>query len=696
MNLKNAIFFGLFLLQFDNLFSQNLIKATRYVGGVSIPVDISHANDDRLFIIEKAGTISIIQNDVLLDTPFLDIVWKVNSRGNEQGLLGITFHPNYETTGTFYINYINKNTPNQTVIAKYTVDPKNPNHADTNSAEILLTIVQPYSNHNGGCLKFGKDGYLYIGMGDGGNGGDPQNYAQNKKSMLGKMLRIDVNQSSSYKIPADNPFVNNINYLDEIWALGLRNPWRFSFDRLNGDLWIGDVGQGEWEEVDFSAFGSQSGLNYGWRCYEGNHDFNTTGCGAKNTFTFPIHEYVSNENEDGCSITGGFVYRGTKYPSLYGKYIYADYCSGRIWALQRMPNGQINNVLALTFKRNTITTFGEDAQGELYFAAAAESAIYKIEDVCSLRIQSTIQSPHCFDSATGQITITNTMPNLTFKWSTGDTTNRLSKIKAGIYSVTVTQGLCQAIQNFELKNPEKISSCITNPFVTTICASDSALLVACDVDSSHQYQWYKDSSKLEGVTANRIFLRESGLYQVQVFDTAGCSSDLSTGVRITVNPLPAQPLISRNLDTLFATNGYPSYRWFKDGVLFSGTTKNSLIVLQKGSYRVSVIDSNLCESTRSDSIFVIPTSVENQLEVPYFSVYPNPVKEILYIDAKESISFSSKFLFNIVDAEGKNVHSIQLIDTLTSIRVKNYKPGIYQFYIIKKDKLIQQGRFIVD
>ncbi len=242
--------------------------------GLQAPVFITHAGDNsgRLFVLEQPGRIRVIKQGMLLSTPYLDITSLV-LYGGERGLLGLAFHPNYKQNGTFYVNYT-RQTDGATVIARYRVSATNPDLADSASATILMIIPQPYANHNGGCLQFGQDGYLYIGMGDGGSGGDPQNYAQNINSLLGKMLRIDVNNGNPYAIPPDNPYVNR-DGADEIWALGLRNPWRFSFDRLTGDLYIADVGQNAWEEVNFQAANAQGGINYGWRCREGAHPYNS-------------------------------------------------------------------------------------------------------------------------------------------------------------------------------------------------------------------------------------------------------------------------------------------------------------------------------------------------------------------------------------------------------------------------------------
>ncbi|HRW76953.1 MAG TPA: PQQ-dependent sugar dehydrogenase, partial [Saprospiraceae bacterium] len=304
--------------------------------GFSLPVDIKHAGDDRLYIVEKGGRIRIsdLQGNVLA-TPFLDIDPIVNSGANERGLLGLAFHPDYASNGHFFVNYTGND--GDTRISRFTRSTADPDQADPMSELVLLVVDQPFSNHNAGDLAFGPDGYLYVGLGDGGSGGDPGNRSQNPKEFLGKMLRLDVDGGTPYAIPTDNPFAGSAETLPEIWSLGLRNPWRISFDRMTGDLWIGDVGQDQWEEVDMEPAGSPGGLNYGWRCYEGFVPFNTSGCGPANSYVPPVHVY-QNTNAIGCSITGGYVYRGSKHPTLYGKYIYTDYCTGIFWSLE--PDGQ--------------------------------------------------------------------------------------------------------------------------------------------------------------------------------------------------------------------------------------------------------------------------------------------------------------------------------------------------------------------
>lgn len=346
-----------------------------FANGFTRPVDIKHANDTRLFIVEQDGVISIVNSDGSVNpTPFLDIDSHVGSSGNEQGLLAMAFHPNYTTNGVFFVHYTNNS--GNTVISKFTVS-SNPDIADSNSEQIVLTASQPYSNHNGGAIAFGNDGYLYIALGDGGAGGDPGNRSQNLNTLLGKLLRIDVDNGSTYSIPNDNPFLNDNdpNTLPEIWAYGLRNPWRFSFDRQTHNIWIGDVGQNAIEEIDMAS-STDAGLNYGWRCYEGNSTFNTSGCPSASTLTFPVAQYNQGGNPYKCSITGGYVYRGTEYTDFQGLYFFGDYCSGEI-ATYNSTNG---TVIWNPQTNINPSTFGEASDGTLYVADLSGGGIYKVID----------------------------------------------------------------------------------------------------------------------------------------------------------------------------------------------------------------------------------------------------------------------------------------------------------------------------
>ncbi|NIF06314.1 T9SS type A sorting domain-containing protein [Chryseobacterium sp. Tr-659] len=346
------------------------INLEEFVTGLTSPVEITNANDSRLFVVQQNGMIKIVQpNGTVNTTNFLNISSKIVF-GGERGLLGLAFHPQYSTNGYFFVYY--NNTAGNVVVARYTVSSADPNIADPNSEKILLNIPKPFDNHNGGSIHFAPDGKLWIITGDGGSGGDPNNNSQNKNVLLGKMLRIDVDATGPYNIPPDNPFAGaGVDGADEIWAYGLRNAWKFSFDLSTGNAMIADVGQGNIEEINKMPI-TQAGLNYGWRCYEGNSAYNTTGCPAQSTMTFPIAVYDHSGGK--CSITGGYVYRGNQYPSLQGKYFFADYCSTQIGILDT------NNAITWTspYTGNNFSTFGEDNQKELYVAAVNSGKIFKI------------------------------------------------------------------------------------------------------------------------------------------------------------------------------------------------------------------------------------------------------------------------------------------------------------------------------
>lgn len=327
--------------------------------GFSSPVGVISAGDDsdRLFVIEQAGVINILYNNEVSPKPFLDIRDRVESIGYEQGLLGLAFHPEFSVNGYFYINYTGSS--GQTVISRFQANPNDLNLADPDSEAYIMQIEQPFANHNGGMLAFGSDGYLYIGLGDGGSGDDPLNNGQSLETHLGKILRIDINSGDPYAIPQDNPFVDGS--VPEIWAYGLRNPWRFAFDRLTGDLFIGDVGQNQWEEIDFLPADHSGTANFGWNYYEGSHQFSNSPPPGID-FIEPVAEYG---HDLGCSVTGGVVYRGENLPEWQGIYLYGDFCSGRVWGLLQNPQG--NWVARLMFENvGRITSFGEDNAGEVY------------------------------------------------------------------------------------------------------------------------------------------------------------------------------------------------------------------------------------------------------------------------------------------------------------------------------------------
>jgi glucose/arabinose dehydrogenase len=343
------------------------------VDGLAKPDGIANAGDGsgRLFVLEQPGTVRIIKGGLLLTDPFLDIRDRAGSQGSEQGLLGIVFDPGYQQNGFFYVNYTDKS--GNTVIARFKVS-SNPDQADAASEVHILDVQQPYPNHNGGQLAFGPDGYLYIGLGDGGSQGDPHGNGQSIQTLLGKLLRIDVHKGSPYAIPPDNPFVKG-GGRPEIWAYGLRNPWRFFFDPLTNGLYIADVGQDTWEEIDYVPPNYQGPtLNFGWNCREGLHPYKDCLPPSGSTFTDPVWEY--DHSQGSCAIIGGPVYHGKELPGMDGVYLFGDYCSGLIWGLTQ-TNGQNWNANLLFQTNFLITSFGLDEAGEVY-VADQHGGIYRL------------------------------------------------------------------------------------------------------------------------------------------------------------------------------------------------------------------------------------------------------------------------------------------------------------------------------
>lgn len=356
---------GIFCVGILHAQSINLVE---FATGFTAPVEIVHANDSRMFVVQQNGIIRIVQPDGTINsTNFLNISSKI-TYGGERGLLGLAFHPQYAANGYFFVYY--NDTSGNITVARYTRSTSNPDAADPASEKIILNQPKPFDNHNGGSIHFAPDGYLWVVTGDGGSGGDPNNNAQNKNSLLGKLLRLDINSTGPYNIPAGNPFVG-VDGADEVWAYGLRNAWKFNFDTVSGNVMIADVGQGQIEEINRMPL-TQAGINYGWRCYEGNSAYNTSGCAAQSTMTFPVAAY--NHSGGRCSITGGYVYRGSQFPALQGRYIFADYCSTQI--------GMLNADDSITWgpasTGNNFSTFGVNNQNEMFVAAVSSGRIFRV------------------------------------------------------------------------------------------------------------------------------------------------------------------------------------------------------------------------------------------------------------------------------------------------------------------------------
>jgi len=426
-----------------NAFSQT-IELEDFADGFSSPLALKNAGDERLFVVEQGGVIKIVDiNGTVNPTPFLDIQSIVNA-GGERGLLGLAFHPEYQTNGRFFVHY--SNSSGDTQISEFSVSTSNPDIADPNSEVMLLTVSQPFSNHNGGTIAFGpQDGYLYIGLGDGGGGGDTNNNAQNPTLLIGKLLRIDIDTQSggnNYGIPSDNPFIVDPNTRDEIWATGLRNPFRFTMDPETNSIWIGDVGQNAREEVNRASL-SQAGLNYGWRCYEGNAPYNTSGCPDESELTFPVFDYSWN---GGGSVIGGYVYKGDLYSDLQDVYVFGD-IDGMISTLD-IDDNYINQGQF----PGTWVGFGQDINKELYVVnlggsifkivggvlsvdenQGADTIIYPnpANDIVSIKLQTQVMEHLKISDIKGSILYAETLQSNQKKLNT-------SSFAKGMYFITIT------------------------------------------------------------------------------------------------------------------------------------------------------------------------------------------------------------------------------------------------------------------
>lgn len=529
--MKNILTLFLFtLLSSFALNAQIRLALEPVANGFAGPVDITNAGDERLFVVEKNGVIRILYKDGTVEsTPFLNIDPRVESSSGEQGLLGLAFDPDYANNGYFYVNYTNQ--AEATQISRFSVSDNNPNLANPASELKILEVPQPFSNHNAGDLAFGPDGYLYITMGDGGSGGDPGNRSQNRTNLLGKLLRIDVSNATPnqpYVIPPDNPFAFDDFTLDEIWAIGLRNPWRIAFDRETGDLWIADVGQDAREEINFQEATSNGGENYGWRCYEGFANFNTNGCNDASQYTPPLADY--NHLAFGfCtgSVTGGFVYRGEAFPSFDGTYFFADYCTGDVMGI---APGTSDIEVLLNVPNSNYTTFGQDNNGELYIAQGNGSIFQLVVDCAGFSVAAD-DSFTCPGTAEGTLAADpfDGVGPFNTTWSNGATTAQIDGLEVGSYAVTITD-----VDNCEASTTVQI---FEFPVVPLEILQQDALLVA-NGDFS-DYQWFKDGTLISGATSNTLEVTESGEYELIATDENGCRVTSNTIVILsTTNEIP--------------------------------------------------------------------------------------------------------------------------------------------------------------
>ncbi len=610
-----------------NVLSQTL-QTNLFSSGFNAPVDIANAGDSRMFIVERGGKIFITDSSgVKFPTPFLDIDSIVIDGGGERGLLSMAFHPNYNTNGYFFVYYIDNSGNSQ--IARYNRNLSNPNLALATSKVIVLSVTQPsgLTNHKGGDLNFGADGNLYFGFGDGGGSGDPNNYSQNTQTLLGKMIRINVDVLP-YTIPSSNPFVGSAPR-DEIWASGLRNPWRWSFDRLTKNMWIADVGQGNYEEINFQSVNSTGGENYGWRCYEGNSAYNTSGCLPQSNYDAPAYVYPHSGPNSGCSATGGYVYRGIKYKSLFGKYLFSDYCSGNLWSLDALYN--FTNYGTFGFG---IAAFGEDDDGELYLANVSNGNIYKITtNECKpvAYINSPDTSILClnpnleFNALKGNSIIS-------YQWmrngvvdTTGISTfEQFYPKKIGNYQVVVTNTLgCKDTSSTKYVIGPALSGNITG--LNFVCNNSSTTLTAAA--NNVTYQWLKNNIPINGAVNKTYTTTQPGTYKVLVTNNYGCSKT-SSGFKVTgpsqagINILSPTTICTGDSVLLQAKQtGNVSYLWMRNGVNILGQNNREFYAKQSGKYKVTVTNQFACSKTTGSAITVTVNNCNRETDDVVYNRY---------------------------------------------------------------------------
>ncbi len=668
-----------FLLLFTYAMSycQQQVKLEEIIDNLEIPVDIAFDYKNVMYIVEKRGKIIRIENGV--KNTFLDITSIVNSAANERGLLGMAFDPNYATNGNFFVNYTNA--AGSSNISRFTRSLADSISSNANTEKHLMIITQPYNNHNGGCLKFGPDGYLYIGMGDGGSGGDPGNRSQNPKERLGKMLRIDVNSNTGqYGIPDDNPYKNSQDTLEEIWAMGLRNPWRFSFDKTTGDLWIGDVGQNKLEEVDFTPASTKGGWNYGWRCYEGTEKYDFAQCKETTPFVKPVHTYATKSNGEGCSITGGYVYRGNNIPYLKGQYIYGDYCTSKIWRLKKNDCGVYQNELISTsLGAQEVSTFGEDKNGELYVAAIGSGKVYKMVPLCNFSASiSSIKSARCTTSNDGQV-VFDVQSSFPYTYTLTGPSTDINALKAGKYNYKLKDSLgCTSSNCFEI-GIDSVALCnFSNPTEVFICEGQVgiSLPTICSNVGIDSFAIYLDSMLYKTTKNLDLIIKEAGEYSFEYYKN-GCKYPRQKLLTLTVEKIDSIPQFTFNGTKAIVTGPFALYQMYKDGILVS-ENKDGLFDVNAsnfGQYTFRGISANGCLSKASNPLIISSTLDEAIVKT---LLYPNPFNDVIYLktDDIKSMSFYTM--------EGKKI--AEQSNPRGSVPTGDFNVGLYLVKIVQVGK----------
>ncbi len=690
------------------------ITFTQVVSSLTRPVSIAHAGDDRIFVVEQAGRIKIVKNGAVLPTVFINITDRVKDTGNEQGLLGLAFDPYYSTNGYFYVNYTNNS--GDTNIARFSVSTDNPDVADPDSEVVLKTIDQPYSNHNGGCIQFGQDNFLYIGMGDGGSGGDPENNGQNKLSLLGKILRVDIsNHNSTYAIPTNNPFVNDITYAPEIWATGVRNPWRFSFDRIYGDMWIADVGQNLWEEIDFQPGSSAGGENYGWRCYEGTHTYNTSNCQAASNYVAPIYEYPHSGTISGCSVTGGYIYRGAQFSNMWGWYIFADICNNNVWIIKQDDAAFTTEFLGNIGNYN-YSSFGEDKYGEIYCTDLNNGKLYKLFETSDCSPVAHILSPDtlniCEGSASQLIALEG--ENLNYQWYHNGApivgeANILPITIPGDYQVIVskTDSICQNVSqtiHVQIRDNIPVNFIAPQEYTTNVCLGEAPppvyLLEASPSGGVFSGNAVQDSFFYPGNAAE-------GTHQVTYLYTNefGCNSSdtviFEVGIQdfYMINNTAFDTLeycseainlnVATGLSGTFSGNGVVNN-------IFNPCTPNIL-----GLNNINYTDTDtLCPGFGNLTIFVEQTLSTNNLPKGFESIkiHPNPFSNDIQVITQ--INESNNVTLRLFNSNGQELINKQVLlnqgKNATTFLVGTVPSGIYYLQLKTEtgqvwfDKLVKE------
>ena len=653
-------------------------------------------NSKRIFVIEQTGRIKVFKDSGTVaandTTTFLNLRNRIgnNSGGSESGLLGMAFHPNFAQNGYVFVNYTSLN-PVETYISRFRLDSLNPNKLLTSSEKRILKVIQPFSNHNAGSILFGDDGYLYITMGDGGSGGDPGNRAQNKAELLGKILRININvpeNGPAYTIPVDNPLINNTqNWKKEIYTWGMRNPWKITKDPGQSTIWIADVGQNAFEEIDTL----RRGANYGWKITEGNATYIQCGSCDTSNYEKPLATYGRSL---GVSVTGGYVYRGTELYKLKGAYLYGDYASQRVWKLQKENTSTYqNSLIGIDGPGGSISSFGLDNEKELYIVrySAIAGKLYKLR--CgppTPALLTPLKPTICIgDSIVFQAPVTANVVG--FKWSTGDTTKRIVIRNEGVYNLSLqTRNAfgCWSYVSQPLKL--RINPLPSKPIIPTltVCERDSA---GVSLPSTFTYAWSSNGNQ------NAFSSPNAGQYWVLASDSAGCKSD--TGFfQVNVNPSPSVPLLTLNGNQLeISATGATSYEWFRDGILIETTSAPMLSNIVDGVYTATVTSDLDCKSLVSLPLAVVSTE-KNIGFGETFTLLPNPVKdELTFMSYSNKINQAIEI--ELFDVKGSSVLKQNFRSTHTQstfkIDVKELPKGTYSARIMVEGKRMTQ-RIIKD